>query len=403
MAAPRSGTVFVLAPTGRDAPLIAEALRRSGIDCDQLQSLEELVDRLDADSGAAVVGEEALGSHVAPPLQDWIDRQPLWSDFPVVVLTTGGESTLKSLRSFERLRSLGNVTLLERPVRTVTLVSAVQAALRARSRQHETRAYIAERVQAEEVLAEQAHQLAVSNADLQQFAYVTSHDLQEPLRTIHAYSQLLQRRYQGRFDPEADRFLRFIEDGALRMEGLIRDLLSYSRVINVQDTPFAPVPMDGVVRWCRENLQIAIAESGAVITAEALPAIPGDHVKLVQLIQNLLSNAIKYHRPGISPLIRLSAEQHGSMWLFRVSDNGQGIKPEYRDRIFGLFKRLHGKEIPGTGIGLAICRKIVEQHGGELSVESGENGAGATFCFTVRALAEEALLENPEPDNATAA
>jgi PAS domain S-box-containing protein len=240
---------------------------------------------------------------------------------------------------------------------------------------------ITERKLAEKELARQAHELALSNADLQQFAYVTSHDLQEPLRNIAAFSQMLARRYHGRLDAEADEFIGYIVTGVERMRSLIDDLLGYSRVVNSERAPFVPVDTGQAVEWALNNLRNSVESSAAVIRAEGMPTVTGDRILLVQLFQNLIGNAIKY-RNGRPPAICITARLEGLEWVFSVKDNGIGIAPQYHERVFGVFKRLHGNEFPGTGIGLAICRKIVEKHNGRIWVES-EEGQGADFRFTL--------------------
>ncbi len=243
---------------------------------------------------------------------------------------------------------------------------------------------ITERKQAEEVLTRQTEELARSNADLQQFAYVTSHDLQEPLRTITSFAQMLNVRYREKLDAEGLDYLNFIVSGAQRMKALIDALLAYSRVVNTDQAPFAPVQLEGVVQWARMNLQSVINESGAQVTHDPLPTVEADQVQLVQLFQNLIGNAIKYARPGTPPAINISAERRAEEWVIEVRDNGMGIDPAHWERIFGVFKRLHGKSVPGTGIGLAICKRIVEKHGGRIWLES-EPGQGSRFFFTLPA------------------
>jgi light-regulated signal transduction histidine kinase (bacteriophytochrome) len=239
------------------------------------------------------------------------------------------------------------------------------------------------RRQAEEALAAQAAELARSNADLQQFAWVTSHDLREPIRTLIAFSQLLLLRYRGKLDDEADKALEFIRNSARRMESLVGDLLTYSRIVNVEERPFARVSLNSALDWAMSNLQVTIIASEAIVHRDSLPDVLGDEVQIVQLLQNLLSNAIKY-RGAESPEIRVSARRADGEYVICFQDNGVGIDRRYHERIFGLFKRLHGTEIQGTGLGLAICRKIIERHGGRIWVES-EPGKGSTFCFTLAA------------------
>jgi PAS domain S-box-containing protein len=222
-----------------------------------------------------------------------------------------------------------------------------------------------------------------ANADLEEFAYVASHDLQEPLRTIASYTQLLEREYRGQLDEAADEHIRKVVNGVTRMRDLIRDLLDYSRVSRSEDEPEGTVLLDGVVERCKEALRASIEESRAELECESLPEVgPADGGQMEQLMMNLLSNAIKYRRPGVPPRIRVRAKAAGEWWRLEVEDNGQGFAPELSNRLFGIFKRLHGREVPGTGIGLALCRRIVERHGGKITAE-GRPGEGATFCFTL--------------------
>ncbi|MHB9038681.1 MAG: ATP-binding protein [Armatimonadota bacterium] len=231
----------------------------------------------------------------------------------------------------------------------------------------------------EEVLAKHVENLARSNADLQQFAYIASHDLQEPLRMVSSYVQLLARRYQGKLDKDADEFIEFAVDGAHRMQALINGLLEYSRV-STRGIQFEPVSCDAVLDSALRNLQVAVEESGAIVTRDPLPEVNGDAVQLVQLLQNLIVNAIKFRSDD--PLcVHVSVEMTGDEWIFSVRDNGIGIAPENAERIFQLFERLQ-TEKGGTGLGLAICRKIVERHHGRIWVES-ELGRGSIFYFTI--------------------
>lgn len=230
-------------------------------------------------------------------------------------------------------------------------------------------------------LQQQKQELARSNAELQQFAYVASHDLQEPLRMITSYLELLERRYKGQLDAKADQFITYAMDGAVRMQTLIHDLLNYSRV-GTRGTSFEQVDCAIIVKNALRNLQVAIAESKAKITHGPLPHLTADAVQLTQLFQNLISNAIKFRRED-PPQIQIKVKQLNGEWLFSVQDNGIGIEAEYTERIFVIFQRLHSRmDYPGTGMGLAICKKIVERHGGNLWVESKPN-EGSTFYFTL--------------------
>ncbi|MDS0476922.1 PAS domain S-box protein [Natrinema sp. 1APR25-10V2] len=230
---------------------------------------------------------------------------------------------------------------------------------------------------------EYERQLEESNERLEQFAYAASHDLQEPLRMITSYLQLIENRYADELDEDAEEFIEFAVDGADRMQEMIEGLLQYSRV-ETQGDPFEPVDLDKVLEDTLENLQMAIEESSAEITVDALPEVHGDHSQLQQVFQNLISNAIEYSGDE-PPQIHIDAEQYGSEYIIAVHDKGIGIDPEEQDRIFQVFQRLHShEEHPGTGIGLALCQRIVERHGGEIWVDS-EPGEGTTFSFTLSA------------------
>ena len=240
----------------------------------------------------------------------------------------------------------------------------------------------AERDRAEQELRRTAENLARSNKDLEQFAYVCSHDLQEPLRQVTGFMNLLEERYKGKLDKQADGFIRYAVDGASRMSKLIRDLLAYSRV-DASDKQPGVISCQEALDGALANLGAAIAESGARVTHDALPSVVADSGQIVQLFQNLIGNALKFRREGVTPQIHVGARQDGDKWVLSVKDNGIGISAEQFDRVFAIFQRLHGREkYPGTGIGLAICKKIVERHGGRIWVES-TVGESTTFYFAL--------------------
>lgn len=242
---------------------------------------------------------------------------------------------------------------------------------------------ITERKFAEDALQRRTQELARSNADLEQFAYVASHDLQEPLRAVASYTQLLARRYRQRLDGDAQRFIERTTAAVARMQALIRDLLAYSRV-GTRGEVFGPTDCEVVLRDVLDDLQAAIAETDAVVVHDALPVVPGDASQLRQLLQNLIGNAIKF-RGVAPPRVEVAARPADGRWCFSVHDNGIGIEPEYADRIFVIFQRLHSRRMyPGTGVGLAICKKIVERHGGRIWVES-QPGRGTTVFFELLA------------------
>jgi PAS domain S-box-containing protein len=240
---------------------------------------------------------------------------------------------------------------------------------------------ITQRKRAEEALQRTLTELERSNSELQQFAYVASHDLQEPLRMVSSYMQLLERRYKGKLDSDADDFITYAVDGAKRMRRLINDLLQYSRV-GTHGKPFEPIDCAVVLDQALGNLKLAVEDTNARVTHDPLPTVMADGTQITQLFQNLIDNALKF-RKNESPLVHVSAQPNEDHWLFSVHDNGIEIDPEYSERIFIIFQRLHGREeYPGTGIGLAICKKIVSRHGGRIWVESGSE-QGTTFFFTI--------------------
>lgn len=233
----------------------------------------------------------------------------------------------------------------------------------------------------EDALRASADELKRSNAELEQFAYVASHDLQEPLRMISGYVQLLERRYKGQLDPDADEFIFYAVDGAKRMQSLIHDLLALSR-IGRRERTLSEVDFNRLIEQVLINLQVTIEQSQAKVTYEPLPTLIVDPTQLTQLFQNLIGNAIKFCGDAL-PEVYISARQQDDHWLFSVQDNGIGVPPDQQERIFMIFQRLHGRgEYPGTGIGLAICKKIVERHGGTIWVEAQPN-QGSIFYFTI--------------------
>ena len=240
---------------------------------------------------------------------------------------------------------------------------------------------ITERKQAEDALQRTADDLLRSNAELEQFAYVASHDLQEPLRMVSSYVQLLARRYQGRLDADADEFIAFAVDGAKRMQTLINDLLAYSRV-GRRGSQMSSVSVENLLQDVLANLQLTIEESRATITHDPLPVVRGDAVQLSTVFQNLVMNAIKF-RSAEPPCIHIGVCQEQGEWVFSVKDNGIGIDPKFSERIFIIFQRLHSREsYPGTGIGLAVCKRVIQRHGGRIWVAS-EAGKGSVFYFTL--------------------
>ncbi|MCW2560457.1 MAG: histidine kinase, partial [Mycobacterium sp.] len=251
---------------------------------------------------------------------------------------------------------------------------------------------------AREQLDEQTVELRRSNAELEQFAYVASHDLQEPLRKVASFCQLLEKRYADQLDERGVEYIGFAVDGAKRMQVLINDLLTFSRVGRPNNTKDVDVDLDVAMDAALDNLTTAIEESGAEITRQApLPTVTGDPTLLTMLWQNLIGNAVKFRRGGVEPRIVLKCEpgtgEHDGQWLFTLADNGIGIDEEFVDKVFVIFQRLHGRDVyGGTGIGLALCKKIVEYHGGTIWIDTSYM-AGTRFHFTLPAKQPAAVLE----------
>lgn len=258
----------------------------------------------------------------------------------------------------------------------------------------ETLAQGSERRRAELELDQRAHELARSNADLEQFAYVASHDLQEPLRMVASYTQLLARRYQGRLDQNADEFIAFAVEGVTRMQRLINDLLAYSRIGRLTQN-IVEVPASHALEAALSNLSTLIAETEAQITHDALPALRADPSQLMQLFQNLVGNALKFRREGEPAKVHVGVQREGGEWVFSVRDNGIGIEPKHFERIFVIFQRLNAREnYPGTGIGLAVAKRIIERHGGRIWIES-TPGVGTTMFFSLPARNARTTSERP--------
>ncbi len=360
---------MILAPIGRDAALLASNLSTLGIQSAIAADAEALIQMLAEGAGCAIIAEEALTADPTQALTLWLAEQPPWSDMPFVVLTYGGRVTRQSHGRARELQALGNVTLIERPVRPDTAQSSVRSALRARMRQYEVRA--------------RQEALLQANADLEEFAHSASHDLREPLRSIGIYSDLLLRDYKSLLDERGIEFLTFIRSGAGRMDALLDDLLSYAHASSISGETVELVDAMTPLRAAMENLAGAIRESHAEIEIGDMPSVRMRESHLSQIFQNLLGNAIKYRKANEPVQIRLSAKRVESHWIFTIADNGIGVPVVYQQTIFGLFKRLHSNaEYSGTGMGLAICKRIVERYRGRIWVES-ETGEGSNFFFSV--------------------
>jgi signal transduction histidine kinase len=363
-----------------DSELVLRELRRGGFEvtCEVVQTADQFRQKLQTTTPDVVLADYNLGSWRGMEALEILRGAGL--DIPLI-LVSGAVGDVTAVECIK----LGATDYVLKDSLT-RLPASVRRALQEKQVRKERR-------QAEADLAKKAEELARSNRDLEQFAYVASHDLQEPLRMVAAYTQLLAERYAGKLDENADKYIRYALEGALRMQTLVTDLLTFSRVgRNRKSTPLAS---DAVVREALENLQAALQESGAVVHYEALPTVSGDRTQLVQLFQNLIGNAIKF-RGEKTPAITVSANRGAAEWEFSVSDNGIGIAPEHVEAIFVIFQRLHTRaEYPGNGVGLAICKKIVEQHGGRIWVES-KAGEGTIFKFTLPASLADGEMDHAQ-------
>jgi signal transduction histidine kinase len=361
--------VLILAPIGRDAELLSRTLNTLGIDTSIAPNAPALLPLLEQGVGAAIVADEAITSAFIQEVEAFLAVQPPWSDLPFIVLTASGVPTLSSHQRARELQRLGNVTLIERPVRPDTIESSARTALRARMRQYEIRS--------------RQEALIQANADLEQFAHSASHDLREPLRSIGIYSDLLARDCGDQLNERQKEFLDLIHGGAKRMHALLTDLLSYARASSIPDEEFDPIDSMRPLNAALENLAAAIQESQAQIRIGDMPVVKIRESHLSQVFQNLLGNAIKYRKGSGELRVEISAHRADSYWVFSITDNGIGVPPAYKEAIFGIFKRLHANsKYSGTGMGLAICKRIVERYGGRIWVES-ESNEGSRFCFSL--------------------
>jgi|SRR5580658_854626 signal transduction histidine kinase len=344
-----------------DAELILRALRQSGFEAteDIAQTEERFTSLVRKNSYDVILADYKLPNWNGMESVELLRREGL--DIPVI-LVSGALGELTAVECIKQ--GAADYVLKDQLAR---LPGSVRRAVREKGLREENR-------QGQEDLAR-------SNRDLEQFAYVASHDLQEPLRMVATYSQLLAERYRGKLDADADKYIHYAVDGALRMQKLVQDLLTFSRV-GRQHLSLQSTDCNAVLQTALINLEAAIRESGAVVEQAQLPVVMADSSQLVQVLQNLIGNAVKFHGSE-APLIRVNAEAQAKEWVFSVADNGIGIAAEQAENVFIIFRRLHTRaEYPGNGIGLSICKKIIEQHGGRIWFES-EPGRGSSFRFTL--------------------
>ncbi len=353
--------ILVVEDEPADVELALRALRQAGVEAtaDVAQTAEEFTDLVRKNSYDVILADYKLPNWNGLESVEVLRREGL--DVPVIVVS----GALGELTAVECIKQgAADYVPKDRPAR---LPESVRRAMREKKLRADHKRSLEE--------------LARSNQELEQFAYVASHDLQEPLRMVATYTQLLAERYQGKLDADADKYIHYAVDGALRMQKLVQDLLAFSRV-GRHGVPLRSTDCNVVLQAGLKNLQAAIQESGALVQHAQLPRVMADSSQLVQVFQNLIGNAIKF-RGSKPPVIRVSAEANGKEWVFSVADNGIGIAAEHAESVFVIFRRLHTRaQYPGNGIGLSICKKIIEQHGGRIWVESAL-GHGSTFKFTL--------------------
>lgn len=372
----RPATILVVDDTPANLEMMASELSRHGHDVLVAQGGAEAVER-----ARLVLPDLILLDVVMPGLDGFETCRRLKAcdatrEIPVIFMTALSD-TAQKLTGF----SVGAVDYVTKPLDGAEVLARVRTHLTLSALQRQLAAQNLQLLQ--EIAAREQIQAALkrSNAELEQLAYVASHDMQEPLRMIASYLQLVAQRYQDKLDADGREFIGYAVDGAKRMQALINDLLTYSRV-GTKSRPFEAVDVGQLVDAAVMSLRVAIDECDAQIGHDTLPTVSGDATQLAQLFQNLLANAIKF-RGQAPPQVHIGCEALDADWCFTVRDNGIGIAPEYFNRIFVLFQRLHSqREYPGTGIGLALCKKIVERHGGRIWVESSP-GQGSVFKFTL--------------------
>lgn len=351
-----------------DKELVLCALRNGGFnpEADTAQTEEQFIASIEKTSYDVILADYDLPGWRGTDALELLQKRGL--DIPFILVTgcLGDETAVNCMK-----HGTADYVLKDHLPR---LPVSIRGVLREKKLRDERRDAVA-------ALAGKVEELARSNRDLEQFAYVASHDLQEPLRMVATYTQLLGERYRGKLDEKADKYIAYAVDGALRMQTLINDLLVYSRVGRQPREPQRIAGGD-IVQRALKNLHAAVSECGGRITCDDLPTLYVEAGPLVQVFQNLIGNAMKFHGPE-APRITIRAQQKDAQWVFSVADNGIGIDPEQAENVFVIFKRLHSRsEYPGSGLGLAICKKIVEQMGGSIWVES-QLGKGATFKFTL--------------------
>jgi signal transduction histidine kinase len=374
-------SILVLAPTGADGANVRTLLANAGFEARPCRDLDDVCAQLADGAGALLLAEEALRVPRLGALIDQLQKQPSWSDVPLIVITTGGDTTNASVRAYTAFGPSANLTLVERPFRAITLISTMRTALRSRRRQYEVRDLLD---QLEEKVRERTTRLEQTVSELEAFSYSVSHDLRAPLRAMRGYSEILLQEYAPKLDQTGADYLKRILAASERLDRLVQDILRYSRCAR-EKIECGPVNLENLIGEVVGEYPAFHPPNAEVVVAGPLLPVWGHSPSLTQVISNLLSNAVKFVRPGRAPKIKIWTEPAGSRVRVLFNDNGIGIAPENFEKIFRMFERLTpGNQYDGTGIGLAIVAKAIERMGGTLGVDS-VVGRGSTFWFELPA------------------
>lgn len=389
-----SERVLIVAPTGADAANIEKVLREAKLHARVCRDADAAAALL-PESGALLITEEALPAECCASLMAAIEQQPPWSDVPVLLIASGNSIHAWATASTQLLGPRSNVSLVARPLRSATLVAAVSAALRARQRQYQVRDLIAERDailgSLELRVQERTNKLQEMVAELESFSYSVSHDLRAPLRVMAGYARMVVEEFGATLQPEVRHYVERIAFSAEKMDRLTQDVLAYTRLAR-GEIALEPIDLTSAVEeLIDEYPEIAAARNSIRIRAP-LAKVMGHGPSLAQAISNLLGNALKFCRPGVAPLVEIFTERHGGRVRIVVKDNGTGVDPANQTKIFRIFERAVGAEVPGTGIGLAIVKKAAERMGGTVGVKS-ERGSGSEFWIELPETDEEASAQ----------
>lgn len=374
--------VLVLTPTGNDALNATLVLQEAGLEAEVCSSLAEVCDKLTEGAGVLLIAEEAFTPDATARLMRLLEEQPPWSDIPIVLITAGEDITHARLSTLEVVAPAGNVTLLERPLRQLTIVSSLQVALRARRRQYQIRDLFEElqesRNELEKHVEERTARLKETISELEAFSYSVSHDLRTPLRAMQGYSEFLWEDYSAQLDENGREYLRRILQAASRLDHLVQDILTYSRVARAE-LEMKEVDLESLLQAVIECYPMLGSSNVEIKTRPPLLHVRGHEGSLTQVFSNLLINAVKFVPNGRKPEVKIWTEARDGSTRVWFEDNGIGIAPEHQERVFKMFEKApNTKQYEGTGIGLAIVRKAVERMGGRVGVESAV-GKGSRF------------------------